>query len=140
MLRDRQGHGWTANSFDRALRALSWLCERRKMEHHGISGCYVQLNHQTVREFLTSEEYAGPTRLDLEETHAHIGIYYCRQAEAEADWQRVDPYGRFYAVRHLLRANDRTHLATAADLLTRLDYLQATLGDEPPDNVAPGAA
>jgi serine/threonine protein kinase len=134
ILSERGRHAWTPGQFDRVSKALRWLCERRRMESYGIAGYYLQLAHQTIREFLISEEHEGPARLDLEEMHAHVGECYCRQAEREGGWDRVDPYGRSYAVRHLLRAKDRRHLAQAAALLTRLDYLQATLGDEPPED------
>jgi hypothetical protein len=39
-------------------------------------------------------------------------------------------------VRHLLRAGDEDHVAVAARLLCDLDYLQATLGDQPPETAA----
>jgi serine/threonine protein kinase len=112
------------------IEALNWLVERRTLERSGYRGTYLQLRHQSVRDFLVSEEHAGPVRLQVEPMHALLGDYFHKRAH-QTGWDGIDPYGRYYAVRHLLEARDRPHLAAAVQLLTDPPYLQAMLGDEP---------
>jgi hypothetical protein len=122
----RTGRLWTPFRLRSVLRRLTWFLERA-----GESAeAFYQLCHQSVRDYLRSPEGPVPPR-GLAEMHAAVGAYY--RAEAGKDsWCRLDPYGRFFAVRHLLAAGDRDSVAAAAELLTDLDYLQASLGDEPP--------
>ena len=60
------------------------------------------------------------------------GTVFSRLARArERGWADVEPYGRFFTVRHLWLAGGEEHLLQAAQCLTDLEYLQGTLGDEP---------
>jgi hypothetical protein len=69
----------------------------------------------------------------LAEIHTAVGNHYRAEGERQG-WCRIDPYGRFFAVRHLLAAGDRESARQAAELLTNLDYLQGTLGEVPPES------
>src|SRR5262249_25335233 len=99
--------------------------DRRK---HDYQEAYLRLKHQSVLDFLTSVEHQGPCRDSVEAMHATIGKHYLDSVKDPRDWAKLDPYGRWYVVRHLILAQDADLLARAADCLTDLDYLQATLG------------
>ena len=86
-----------------------------------------------MRDYLLSANGPVPPS-GLKEIHATVGNYYRVEAERES-WRHMDPYGRFFAVRHLLAAGDRESAQHAVGLLADLDYLQGTLGDLAPDAV-----
>lgn len=114
---------------DWAQHLLRWLLVRRvERTHDGYQEAYLQLRHQSVYDFLVSVEFEGPARDGLEETHAQIARFYLEQG----DWAKVEPYGRSFAVRHMLMARQPELLDKAVCCLTNLTYLQATLGEEPP--------
>jgi hypothetical protein len=123
---------WTHARVRSVLRTMTWfLSHRDSSEHPGRARVY-QLRHQSIRDFLLAE--TGPVSpRALQEMHQAIGQYFCGEARRTGGWQYVAPYGRFFAPRHLLLAEDREQLVAASRLLTCPEYLQATLGDEPPD-------
>jgi hypothetical protein len=125
---------WTPFRLRAVLRLLTWFLERRGGGNNGEQGAFYQIRHQSVRDYLLSAD--GPVSPGgLKEMHAAIGNYYRAEASGEG-WGRMDPYGRFFAVRHLLAAGDRESARQAAELLADLDYLQGTLGDVLPDSAA----
>jgi hypothetical protein len=131
---------WSAGSFKRVTAALSWVIERREWRQGAYTSDFLQVRHQSAREFVVALRHqslrdffagtASPTLLTPADMHALIADYYLAQAEQEG-WERVDPYGRFYVVRHLFHSGDGERVAQAAGLLSNPDFLQATLGDEP---------
>jgi hypothetical protein len=124
---------WTPFRLRAVLRLLTWFLHRRGGGPEG-NGVFYQIRHQSVRDYLLSADGPVPPN-GLQEIHAAVGRYYRSEAERHG-WGRVDPYGRFFAVRHLLAAGDRDSARHAAELLADLDYLQGTLGDVPPDSAA----
>ena len=123
---------WRTARLDRVLRWVTWLLTRREEDRGGYREAYLQLRHQSVRDFLLSIEYQGPARYGLEDIHGAVGERYLQEAERRG-WMSIEPYGRFFAVRHLLLANKPERLREAAECLTDLDYLQATIGEEERD-------
>jgi hypothetical protein len=126
----RPSRQWTPFRLRAVLRLLSWFLERRDGPD-GTAGTFYQIRHQSVRDYLLSPEGPVPPS-GLKEIHAAVGNYYWAEAGRDG-WCRLDPYGRFFAVRHLLAAGNRESVRHAAELLADLDYLQGTLGDVPPD-------
>jgi hypothetical protein len=61
--------------------------------------------------------------------HKSIGNYYSAQAH-NGDWHQVEPYGRFFAVRHLLLADEKETVQAAIARLTDFSYLEAALGGD----------
>jgi hypothetical protein len=131
MLR-RTARLWTPFRLRAVLRLLTWFLERRGGGPDGPGGVFYQIRHQSVRDYLLSPDGPVPPS-GLAEIHAAVGHYYRAEAEGRG-WGRIDPYGRFFAVRHLLAAGDRDSVGHAAELLVNLDYLQGTLGDVPPES------
>lgn len=119
---------WKTFLLDDVQRWVTWLLTRKVEDKYGYKESYLQLRHQSVRDFLVSEEHQGPARKNLESMHARVGQHYLTEAQAKG-WPSVEPYGRFYAVRHLLLAKDAEHLKSALERMTDLGYLQATLGE-----------
>jgi serine/threonine protein kinase len=119
---------WTPFRLRAVLRGLSWFLERRGAPGDP-KGSFYQIRHQSVRDYLLSAEGPVPPR-GVEELHDAVGSYYQARAN-QLGWSRIDPYGRFFAVRHLLNGAADELLHQAAQLLTSPEYLQATLGDEP---------
>jgi hypothetical protein len=90
---------------------------------------------------------AGPVSpAALRRLHLAAADYFLarstRRPGRPADWRSVQPYGRFFTVRHYLRGPEglqvedwQTEHFEAMDralvLLQDLGWLQATLGDEP---------
>jgi hypothetical protein len=122
---------WTAFRLRAVLRLLTWFLERRDGTQ-GARGPFYQIRHPSVRDYLVSADGPVPPS-GLEEIHAAIGNYYRAEAERYG-WSRLDPYGRFFAVQHLLAAEKRECTEQAVELLTNLDYLQGTLGEMPPES------
>lgn len=122
---------WTPFRLRAVLRLLTWFLEQRGGGPGQPKGVFYQIRHQSVRDYLLSPDGPVPPR-GLAEIHAAVGGYYRDEARRQG-WARIDPYGRFFAVRHLLTAGDAESAAQAAELLTSLDYLQATLGEAAPD-------
>jgi hypothetical protein len=118
---------WKPARLNWAQQLLNWLIVRRVDKTNGYEEAYLQLRHQSVYEFLVSVKYEGPARDDLQPMHALIGEHYLREA-ARTGWDGVEPYGRHFAVRHLLAANDPGLLIEAVLCLTSLAYIEATLG------------
>ena len=114
---------------------LTWFLERRGGSK-GQAGTFYQIRHQSVRDYLLSDDGPVP-QSGLTEIHAAVGNYDGAAAK-ENSWVRIDPYGRFFAVRHLLTASDRKSIGQAAELLADLDYLRGTLGEEPPQTEGEG--
>jgi hypothetical protein len=110
------------------LEQVAWFLDRKVEQIDGHEEAYLQLRHQSVHDFLVSLPYHGPARNHLVEMHARIGEHYLRQAR-DKGWASVEPYGRSYAVRHLWLSGRPEQLAHAAECLTDLEYLQATLGE-----------
>jgi hypothetical protein len=131
MLR-RTARLWTPFRLRAVLRLLTWFLERRGGGPNGPGGVFYQIRHQSVRDYLLSPDGPVPPS-GLAEIHAAVGHYYRAEAGGHG-WGRIDPYGRFFAVRHLLAAGDRDSVGHAAELLVNLDYLQGTLGDVPPES------
>src|SRR5262249_33085184 len=103
----RSARPWTPFRLRAVLRLLTWFVERRDSD-----SSFYQSRHQSVRDYLLSPEGPVPPGL-LAEVHAAVGRYH----EAEAGrhgWSRSDPYGRFFAVRHLLAAGTRESVGQAA--------------------------
>jgi hypothetical protein len=119
---------WTPFRLRAVLKRLTWFLERRGVPGDAKSLFY-QIRHQSVRDYLLSADGPVPPN-GLEELHAAVGTYYRARAEQQG-WGRLDPYGRFFTVRHLLQSGADDLLQQAAGLLTSPEYLQATLGDEP---------
>jgi hypothetical protein len=113
---------------DMVLEQVAWFLDRKVERIDGHEEAYLQLRHQSVHDFLVSLPYHGPARNHLDEMHARIGEHYLQQAR-EKGWASVEPYGRFFAVRHLWLSGRPEQLARAAACLTDLEYLQATLGE-----------
>jgi serine/threonine protein kinase len=130
ILKSRPSAPWTASLFRRVRNALTWLCCHRRMNFHGREGNYLQLSHETVREFLTSDQ-GLPVGLNLDEMHGQFWEHFYHQAE-RSGWDRVDPYGRMYAVRHLLLSDRPDCSIQATRILTSMDYLRATLDRQRP--------
>jgi hypothetical protein len=122
---------WTPFRLRAVLRLLTWFLERRGGSN-GSQGVFYQIRHQSVRDYLLSADGPVPPS-GLHEIHAAIGNYYRAEAGRHG-WSRLDPYGRFFAVRHLLAVGERESARHAVELLTDLDYLQGTLGEVPPDS------
>jgi serine/threonine protein kinase len=124
---------WNPTVFAAIQEELRWLLEERPRCWYGQAGTgYIQLRHQSMRDFFVSAEGMKGVRLGLSRMHADIGAYYLAQASERRSWIRVDPYGRFYSVRHLLLAERDQQVQEAVRLLSDFDYLQATLGTVPP--------
>lgn len=124
----RKERHWTWPRVKAVLRSLGWFLDRRKDE--ASEEFSYQIRHQSVRDYLLSED--GPVLAEgVREMHGSVARYYCGEADRDT-WPRVGPYGRFYAVRHLVKAGDKRHAALAAVLLADLGYMQGTLGDESP--------
>jgi len=126
---DRQANRsppWDDCDLRRLLHAMTWYLDEQERR----SGTFYRIRHKTVREFLQSAR--GPfTERYVRQKHGTLGTYFCAQAaEQIRGWAAVDPYGRFFAVRHLTQSGDRQHLHLAAELLCDLGYLQATVGDQ----------
>lgn len=119
----------TPGNLNRTLTQVNWLLLRSVQARDGYEAVYLQLRHSSVRDFLVSEEYDGPARLGLPAMHAHVAEHYLRQAE-RSTWAGVEPYGRYYAVRHMIESQNRRQSDQAAKCLSDLEYLQATLGEE----------
>jgi hypothetical protein len=118
---------WTVGAVPRVLKALTWFV--KEIQEPGTRDAYVQIRHQSMRDWLTLE---GPARLGVEKMHETIGAYFLGERRKVGKWERVEPYGRFNVVRHLLRSGRDEQARAAFELLTDLGYLQATLGDRPP--------
>jgi WD40 repeat protein len=73
-----------------------------------------RLHHQSVVDFLSSEERAGEFWIDLAAVHRRIADY-CRERYA-------DPYGLKYLVAHLRRSRDWAGLSS---VLTDFDFMEA---------------
>jgi hypothetical protein len=127
---------WTEGRLRRFLGTLTWFIDSRD-NPDDPNNRFFQIRHQSVRDYFLSAKGPVPQRL-LRRMHAAIGAYYQHEARGSrgerGEWQRMDPYGRFFAVRHLLAAGDRESARQAAELLAHLDYLQGTLGEEPPES------
>jgi hypothetical protein len=123
---------WDLGELDAMTTALTWLLKRQVRSRDGGEPYCLLLQHESVRDFLTSTKYRGPARSGVPEMHRRIGRYYLSRSR-EGGWTKTEEYGRFFAVRHLLAAGDRESVAQAADLLTDLDYLRGTLGEVPPE-------
>jgi serine/threonine protein kinase len=122
--------GWKPAQRNWALSLLRWLLVRDVKTQDGYQEAYLRLRHQSVLDYLVSVEFEGPCRDGLDEMHARVGRHYLKRAES--GWGKVDPYGRWFAVRPLIRSHDQDLLEQAAACLTDLRYLQATLGDSAP--------
>jgi len=122
--------GWRPAQRNWALSVLRWLLVRDVKTQDGYQEAFLRLRHQSVLDFLVSVEFEGPCRDSLRVMHARIGRHYLTRAEH--GWGKVDPYGRWFAVRHLIRSHDDDLLKQAAACLTDLGYLQATLGEAAP--------
>jgi hypothetical protein len=126
---------WTMDRLPAILRRLTWFVERAGSTD-GADGALYQIRHQSVRDFLLAPN--GKVRPGgLRQMHAAAGNYYRARARKRG-WDWVDPYGRFFAVRHLLAAGDRENANRAAELLADLEYLQGTLGEESPESAGKG--
>lgn len=131
---------WMPATLKKTTAALNWLLVRRTWEHDGYEADFVQVRHQSGKEFLLALRHQsmrdfliytdGPVRLELTEMHSCISEYYLEQSRT--GWNHVDPYGRFYAVRHMLAGESNELLESALKLLTDPAYLQASLGRERP--------
>ncbi|MBS0265435.1 MAG: ATP-binding protein, partial [Planctomycetes bacterium] len=120
--------GWTGARFDAARKHLAWLIARSVETESGFPDAYLRLRHQSVNDWMVSVEFEGPARHDLPRMQEQIGKHYCELA-AKQTWSRVAPYGRRFAVRHLLLAKTPETLVKAAECLTDPRYLAATLGE-----------
>jgi hypothetical protein len=117
---------WDPFRLRELLRQLSWFVARRVSESNPPS---YQVRHQSVRDYLLSPDGPVPPE-GLRLMHAAVGTFYVEEARKQRrGWESVDPYGRFFAVRHLTQSGAADHLRTARDLLCDLGYLQATVGD-----------
>ena len=135
---------WKGGTFKRVEAALGWMLDRRNWEKAGHAAEYLQLRHQTNREFVVNLRHHsvrdfivgadGPAWRGLEDAHEVIATYYLDEAE-RIGWDNVDAYGRWYVVRHLIRQESSHATRRAAALLSTPGYLQATLGT---GNAAPG--
>jgi hypothetical protein len=123
---------WRGSHLDWAKSHLAWLMTRTVEQTNGLQRAYLQLRHQSINDFLISVEHEGPAQHDLPAMHARLGDYSLDLARRKG-WRQVDPYGRFFTVRHLLEARAAESTAAAVACLTDLEYLQATLGDQPPE-------
>jgi hypothetical protein len=131
---------WSQAQVQSLLPTLSWFLARMddaldaddgpKNRAEGPS--LYQIRHRSVRDYLTSRE-GVVTPAAVTKMHQAIGQYFLDQAEANRSWQQVNPYGRFYAVRHLLSTNAREWVEHGCRLLCTPDFLQATLGTEAAD-------
>ena len=126
----------TAN-FPELRTALLWLLHRRYDEDHdGLPMWYIQYQHPSVRDFLLSVKHDGPASDNPEERipemHLWMARYFLSVAEKKG-WDKVLRYGREHVVQHLFACGQAKATARAIELLTSPEYLQATLGDEPPD-------
>ena len=119
---------WDVDDLDWAISNLRWLVNRQVSEEEPQEA-YLYFDHLSAREFLSSQKHQGPVRRRLPDTHALIARYYLRLAHQ--GWDRVEPYGRFFAVRHMIRSNDPLLRVEAEQCLTSLHYLHATLGSQP---------
>jgi hypothetical protein len=125
---------WTPFRLRAVLRLLTWFLVRRGGGPGEAGTSFYQIRHQSVRDYMLSAEGPVPPS-GLQEMHAAVGGHYRAEA-ARHGWRRLDPYGRFFAVRHLLAAGERDSAALAAELLADLDYLQGTLGEVAPESAA----
>jgi hypothetical protein len=116
---------WDECDLKELLHALTWYLDEEERD----AGTFYQVRHKTVREFLQSAR--GPfTEKYARQMHALLGSYFCGRAAKESrGWSAVEPYGRYFAVRHLTQSGDPERLQSAAGLLCDLGYLQSTLGD-----------
>jgi len=126
---------WDLDDLDWALQRLAWFLASKTESVDGYDETYYQLRHQSVKDYLLShdKDYPGPCRDGLEPMHARIGRYYLEQVD-RAGWDPVEPYGLSHVVRHLYLARDSALLKRAAECLTSLEYLQATLGGSTPSS------
>src|SRR5262249_49346528 len=102
---------WTPFRVRAVLRVLTWFLECRG-SGHGSRASFYSIRRQSVRDYLLSPEGPVPPR-GLEEMHAAVGRYYRAEAGRQGSWCRLDPYGRSFAVRHLLAASDRESVGQA---------------------------
>jgi hypothetical protein len=98
--------GWANADLDWALDRVRGFLVRRVQRQAGYDVAYLELRHQTVLDYLASVKYRGPARGGLASTHAHIADHYLDLAK-RAGWVVVEPYGRYYVVRHLILSDDR---------------------------------
>src|SRR5262249_5824480 len=123
---------WNPFQLRNLLRQLSWfLTSRASADFNAPS---YQIRHQSVRDYLLSD--AGPVPPDgLRLMHGAVGTFYVAAAQAQRrGWESVDTYGRFFAVRHLNLSGIPDNIHRAAQALTDVRYLQATVGDCDPAN------
>jgi hypothetical protein len=123
---------WNPFGLRNLLRQLSWfLTSRASAEFNAPS---YQIRHQSVRDYLLSD--AGPVPPGgLRLMHGAVGTFYVGAAQAQRrGWESVDTYGRFFAVRHLNLSGTPDNIQLAAQALTDVRYLQATVGDCDPAN------
>jgi serine/threonine protein kinase len=117
------------NEYDAFVNQLRWIVEQRHAIGSTDSAMEIQLRHPTMRQWLANRDRVNPARFHT--WHERIGTYFADLAEKNG-WASLDRYGRFYTIRHLLES--RSQLDRAARILgsdQTLEYLQATLGDEP---------
>jgi hypothetical protein len=79
-----------------------------------------QLYHQTVADFLGSEEQAGEFWIDLPAMHQRVAEYYLNPYAS--DWSDCELYGLRYLPVHLIEADKQDELRK---LLNDFDWLQA---------------
>jgi hypothetical protein len=123
--------------FQELKTALTWLLSRRYDEDRdGLPMWYIQYQHPSVRDFLVSVKHDGPAADNPEERipemHLRMAGYFLSVAKNKG-WDKVLRYGREHVVQHLFAGEKPKATARAVELLTSPEYLQATLGDEPPD-------
>ena len=137
---------WTDEKVRKVLPRMDWFLERRPADGSAM----YQIRHQSIRDFFLSA--TGPVPLTaLRRLHLACADYFVAQSMRRPgyppNWQHVQPYGRFFTVQHYLRGLDGlpkddwqaehfSALSQAAALLGSLDWVQATLGDEPPTDAA----
>jgi serine/threonine protein kinase len=144
---------WSSSAFDEVFRGTTWLLDRyeRSAEEKtspqhteaggrpdGVlrslsyqPGTYFRLRHKSIRDYLERHQTRAAVRTQTQKFHGHVAAFYQERAGQEG-WRGVDAYGRFFIIRHLRAMGDRKSLLAAAGLLTNLEYLAATLGDQEP--------
>ena len=125
--------GWTAISnlkFDRIIRQVAWFVRSTWESREGFQSLYLDRPHETVLAFLTQsrDRHSAPLEGELPQMHRRIGAYFAEQT-ARQGWTKVEPYGRAFGVRHMIRSGEPELLAEAERCLTDVKYLAATLGD-----------
>src|SRR5262249_49286756 len=103
---------WDVNYRDEITQMLTWFLDVRAETRDDKTRLCYPLPQEGVRDFRVSPKWKGPARSDLPQVHARIGTCFLKRAQegASPTWQRVAQYGRFFAVHHLLQAQEDRHL------------------------------